>query len=290
VSPEQLAQLWTDPGDRETRDLFAGPGGAQLAPDTTKPFQLIATDTTGHSRGYDVRDANGLEWSVKVGNEAQTEVVASRVLWAAGFHQPPTYYAATWSLGPAGTQPPGRFRPSLPHQKVEADWAWDDNPFNGTRELHALMVVNVLINNWDWKTSNNKIYQSNQSSERQYVVRDLGASFGATRFIPILHKFFPVIPFGSRNDLAAFEQRSFITSVRGDRVEFDYHAKYGGLLDEVTPDDVTWVCGLLSRVSAGQWADAFRAGGYAPDEVARFVREMEQRIERGRSLATPGRS
>ena len=32
------------------------------------------------------------EWSLKLGPEAQSEVVASRLLWAIGFHQPPTYW------------------------------------------------------------------------------------------------------------------------------------------------------------------------------------------------------
>ena len=40
--------------------------------------------------GYDVRDTNGMVWSVKLGPEAQPEVVASHLLWSIGFHQPPT--------------------------------------------------------------------------------------------------------------------------------------------------------------------------------------------------------
>ena len=45
-----------------------------------------------------MRDDTGLEWSVKLGPEAQSEVVSSRILWAIGFHQPPTYYVERWSL------------------------------------------------------------------------------------------------------------------------------------------------------------------------------------------------
>ena len=41
---------------------------------------------------FDVRDAHGVEWSVKLGPEAQSAVVTSRILWALGFHPPPTYY------------------------------------------------------------------------------------------------------------------------------------------------------------------------------------------------------
>ncbi|HEX4915789.1 MAG TPA: hypothetical protein VFV51_17645, partial [Vicinamibacterales bacterium] len=95
--PATIAELWQDPGNIATRDLFHGPGGAQLLP-TQTTFEFVAEDTTGYSSGFDVRDDRQMTWSVKTGPEAQSEVVASRVLWAIGFHQPPTYYVANWSL------------------------------------------------------------------------------------------------------------------------------------------------------------------------------------------------
>jgi hypothetical protein len=58
----------------------------------------VARDTSGWSPGFDVRDANGLEWSVKLGPEAQSEIVISRILWALGFHQLPIYYLDRWTL------------------------------------------------------------------------------------------------------------------------------------------------------------------------------------------------
>ena len=42
---------------------------------------------------------DGVEWSVKLGPEAHTEVVLSRVLSAVGYHQPPVYYLPAWQLG-----------------------------------------------------------------------------------------------------------------------------------------------------------------------------------------------
>ena len=82
-------------------------------------YSFVAKDTSGFSLGFDVRSADGLEWSVKLGPEAQSEVVTSRILWAIGFHQPPTYYLERWTLTgqEAGAQPPGRFRPDLPDQE-----------------------------------------------------------------------------------------------------------------------------------------------------------------------------
>ena len=164
-SAVDVSQLWIEPTDIGTRDLFAGPTASVAAPDATTQFTFVKADRTGYSPGYDVRDANGIEWSVKLGPEAQTEVVTSRLLWAIGFHQVPTYYLATWTMtgGPGGNPGPARFRPELPDRKVVADWSWYENEFVDTQAFKGLVVANVLLNNWDWKTSNNKIYEVNNA-------------------------------------------------------------------------------------------------------------------------------
>src|SRR5262245_19723057 len=67
-----IAELWQEPADLLQRDLFAGPGGAELAPPQTGgAFQFVAFKTSGTNPGYDVRDASGRMWSVKLGIEAQ---------------------------------------------------------------------------------------------------------------------------------------------------------------------------------------------------------------------------
>jgi hypothetical protein len=128
TTPEQpatLAELWQEPGP--ARDLFHGAGGAALAP-RPGAFTFVAEDTSGYSPGFDVEDDKKIAWSVKTGPEAQTEVVASRILWAIGFHQPPTYYLEQWwrayrragagplpsrSRGPGGRRRLGLARESL---------------------------------------------------------------------------------------------------------------------------------------------------------------------------------
>ena len=87
-------------------------------------------------------------------------MTTSRILWSVGFHQPPTYYMSEWQLSgeEAGVQPGGRFRPTLSGHEVVGDWSWYDNPFLGSQEFRGLVVANLILNNWDWKTSNNKIY------------------------------------------------------------------------------------------------------------------------------------
>ena len=106
-APVDISQLWVEPRDLETRDLFHGPGGAALAPDPSAPYELVAIDDTGYSPGYDVRDPRGGQWSVKLGIEAQPEVVASRVLWAIGYHQPAMYLLPNWQLTGKQVEMPG---------------------------------------------------------------------------------------------------------------------------------------------------------------------------------------
>lgn len=64
-----IAELWQEPVDLEQRDLFHGAGGVGVAPKDTV-FEFVARDTSGWSPGFDVKDANGVEWSVKLGPEA----------------------------------------------------------------------------------------------------------------------------------------------------------------------------------------------------------------------------
>jgi len=47
---------------------------------------------------------------------------------------------------------------------------------------------------------------------------------------------------------------------------------------------VAWASTLLGRLSDKQWADAFRAGGYDPDDASRFIKKLKEKIEQGRSL------
>ena len=286
---ENVEALWAMPSDIATRDLFHGSGGAELALKPDAPLTWVATDNTGYSPGFDVRDAAGRTWSVKLGPEAQPEVVASRILWAIGYHQPPTYYMATWQLsgGPGGTQPAARFRTDFEGAKVVGDWSWSENPFLETQAYRGLIVANVLLNSWDWKTSNNKVYRLADGGER-YVVRDLGASLGKTsssRLLWVLPVTVRGFGQGSRNDIDGFEAQGFIKGVEQDRVEFDFDTIYTAVVKRVRPSDVRWTAELLSRLSDAQWEDAFRAADYSPDVRARYIKKIKAKIAEGLAVS-----
>jgi hypothetical protein len=280
-----VGELWQEPADLERRNLYYGAGGRELQPGDA-PLTFVARDTSGWSPGFDVRSGDGREWSVKLGPEAQSEVVASRILWAIGFHQPPTYYLAEWTMTGAesGPQPPGRFRPSLPGTVI-GDWSWYENPFVGTRPFGGLIVANVMLNSWDWKTSNNKIYELSEPVNgvaRWFVVRDVGASLGRTTY-PTLLKWFRLRGFGqgTRNDLPGFEQQGFIVRVDESRPVFDYRGIYRDVTETVTLADVRWTCTLLSRLTDAQWHEAFRAGGYNAEQTSRYVAKIKAKIAQG---------
>src|SRR4029453_12277430 len=131
-----LAELWEDPGDVSARDFRWGVGGKELPPAAGSEFKFKDIDTAGYSTGYDVIDASGRKWKVKIGDEAQPEIVLSRGLWAVGYHHPILYFVPEGKLKGGAVDRPraGRFRLNSDHMTM-SDWSWTENPFKGTREL-----------------------------------------------------------------------------------------------------------------------------------------------------------
>jgi hypothetical protein len=280
ITPDQLAELWSPPGS--ARDLFLGVGGARLAPDPSATYKVLEMKRGGFSMGMTVDGPGDRKWSVKMPPEASTELVASRLLWGLGYHQPPIYYVGRWNAEGAtdpNPQLPGRFRESKPdlHGLQAGDpWSYYRNPFVGTKELNGLLVLQVMLGNSDLKDAQNALYTLKQSFEgasRWYVARDLGQSFGRTGVFD-----------APRGDPKVFEDTPFIKGTSGQYVRFDYRGRHGVLVDHMTPADVRWICEKLQRLTDRQWADAFRAGGYAPETANRFIRRFKQKIEEGLAL------
>jgi len=286
IAPAVMAELRVDPGPAR-RDLFWGVGGRRAAPPPEAVYGLEAKDDAGFSIGFDVVDPGGLEWSAKIGPEAQTEVVVSRVLWGLGYHQPPVYYLPSWRLRAGEDEPTleseARFRPKLPHlERLDEGWSWADNPFSGSRELKGLLVVLLMLNSTDLKDSNNSIYVPQEpwdGASRWYLVRDLGAALGETG------KLYP-----RRNWLEGFEREAFITAIAGSRIEFDYGGLHQELLAMIGPEDVRWAARQMARLTDAQWRDAFRAGNFAPHQAERYIRRIQEKIADGLALRVDRRA
>jgi hypothetical protein len=272
--------LWIRP--EPGRDLFYGVGGQKLAPDPAGRYTVLEIKRSGYSRGYTVKDPADREWSVKFPPEAETEIVASRILWGIGYHQPPIYYLASWNAEKAtSTNPqlPARFRerkPDLHGLDGKEGWSYYQNPFVGTLPLKGLLVIQAMLGNSDLKPKQNAIYKLQRPFEGAttwYVARDLGQTFGRTGVID-----------APRGDPAIFEQTPFIKGVVNGKVHVEYRGRHSALFKTITPADVRWACTQLSHLTNQQWQDAFRAGGFAPSIADRFIRRMKQKIDEGLAL------
>jgi len=297
VVPEGPAILWREPADITSRDLYYGPGGKAHEPRTELTF--LSEDTTGASPKFEAVDEEGIHWKVKLGVEAKGENAASRLVWAAGYYTNEDYFVREIRvrnlphLDRGGHYVTGgsvvhdvRLKRHNPGEKKLGTWQWGNNPFHGTREWNALRALMALVNNWDLKDFNNAIYQvKGEHPEQRYLVSDLGASFGTTNLNRTL-----------KGDLHSYEQSKWIIGVTNDHVDFAVPGSPPAVWAFAMPvmvqrrelmwigrgvprADVAWLGHLLARLSPRQIRDAFRASGYSDDELERFSRVVEHRIE-----------
>ena len=283
----RLEELWT-PVDRSGAvNAFHGPWGAESAPGPDVEYRYLKPKTSGLNPGMTVVDPAGRKWSVKQTPhdgrppEGPIEVVVSRILSLAGYHQPPVYHLASFTLVDTfgrRTEPGGRFRLSHPTFKERDAWPWQRNPFVGTRPYQGLLVILMLLNASDLKNSNNSIFElrhDNGARELRYVVRDLGTALGGTRRFP-----------PHRGDLDVFERLPFATGMRDGYVAFDTYAGWYPELfrGRITAEDVAWACARLDEIRPDEWRDAFRAGDYPPAIAARYIARIRQKVADARAL------
>ena len=299
--------LWRDPGDIASLDLVNGAGGAAHAPDAKSDYTFVKEDMNGTSPKFYARDANGVEWLVKLGVEAKPETAATRFVWAMGYFTDEDYYLPeihvtglqklhrkmTGASVETGTVLHVRLKRQGPNLKKVENWKWLENPFEDTREFRGLLVLMALINNWDLKEVNNKVYVDN--NERHFVVSDLGAAFGRTGWPVVPPPMFPM-PHATKGVLKDYEHSKFIVRVQGDTVKFEMniatpffiedtrhalfseYARNAKLEDAIPIDDARWMGQQLARLTPQQIRDAFRTAGYEPEEAEGFAKVVERRI------------
>src|SRR5947209_11318345 len=160
--------LWQEPTDIASRDLFLGPGGDAMKPDLSH-VTFDRDEPGGYSVKFRVRDGAGNTWVAKLGNEAQTETAAVRLVWAVGYMTEINYLAPCVQIEGApkprkkvatcegGGFANVRFEARPKEIKRLEDWRWKNNPFVGTNEFQGLLVLMALLNNWDLKDTKNKV-------------------------------------------------------------------------------------------------------------------------------------
>jgi len=290
------AVIWHNPGNIPARNLFYGAGGADHAPNPNDKFTFLEEDQSGSSPKFDVKDANGVTWRVKLGAEPQSETAATRLLWAVGYFVDEDYYLPRLKVeglpklrrgqnyvSDDGLVQGARLKRKDKNIHKIGNWDWFKNAFVGTRELDGLRVMMALVNNWDLKEINNAIYAVN--GEQRYVVSDLGASFGKTGNTMTR----------SKSDVQGYEKSNFIQNVTASKVDFELHSRPFVLtaidipnyrarakMEQVTKDipreDAKWIGRLLGQLSDEQIRDCFRSAGYSQEEIATYTNTVLDRI------------
>lgn len=305
IKRRESVVLWRDPVDLGSRNLFYGPGGEKDQPHG--PFTFVEEDLHGTNPKYIVRDRDKVKWTVKLGLEARPETVASRLVWAAGYFANEDYFLSELRVDqmPAhlkrgrnlvtadGSMRAARLKRHIEDQKKIENWTWRHDPLTGTRGLNGLRVMMALINNWDLKDDNNEIYGGKNTPEQIYMVSDLGASFGGPGLsFPFSH---------SKGYLKAYAHSKFITKIGPEFIDlrvpsrpaliyifrlpdFVKRVRMDALGDHIPRADAQWIGHLLSGLSAAQIRDAFRAGGFAPEQIEGFSKVVQDRIKELNSL------
>jgi hypothetical protein len=287
------AVLWRFPGNIRSRDLFNGPGGIEHRP--KKPFTFIKEDMGGSSPKFEIHDAKGIKWRVKLGQEVKPETAATRLLWAVGYFVDEIYFVPQLTVNGLKALNRGQDRISGgavreaslerrdPRRRKLGQWQWKENPFIGTKQFDGLRVLMALINNWDLKTSNNAIYHV--GDEDRYEVSDLGGTFGRT---------------GSsftrtKSDVEGYSQSPFINQVSVKGVDFHLdsrpfflaalywpyyqeRAEMESIVQHIPLPHVKWIAYQLNQLSDAQLEAIFQAAGYPVEKSRAFVAALERRI------------
>jgi hypothetical protein len=172
--------------------------------------------------------------------------------------------------------------------KKIGNWSWRRNPFKGTREFNGLRVMMALLSNWDLKDDNNAILEDHKNPGHPFFeVSDLGASFGRSgkSYSDRMTK----------HNFAAYRRSKFISKRTKDHVDFAFptHPPFlyafnlpffmGKMRNHwigkhIPREDARWIGSQLAQLSEQQIEDAFRAGGYSPEEVTQYAAAVEARI------------
>jgi hypothetical protein len=304
------AVIWRDPGPAESIDLAAGPGGRDGAP--APPFHFVEEHGTGTFPCVSVRDARGRIWRVKWGDEVHTETFATRFAWAAGYFVEVNYFVPSGTITAATAlqrasqciDQEGQFRharfeldePGVVKHFDEHSWAWNDNPFVGTRELNGLKIVMMLLSNWDNKDvrdvargSNTAIFEYRMDRdvlEARYLIIDWGAALGTWGSNVLSRGRWDCAAYAAQND-------QFVLGVEGDSVLWGYKGqRTGDAVMDITRSDVQWLYKYLGGVSDAQLAAGLRASGATESEIADFTAAIRARLDRLKEITAsePARS
>ena len=286
------AEIWEDRGTLTPAQVFWGAASREQNPASrlpTPPFSNFEKDDDGTSPKCRVTDKNGVKWTVKFGPEAHADVAAPRLAWALGYGVDESYYVKTGKIEGLGADTDlGKTKPFIDkdgtfgearfkrHDKDvkhikgvvknkanpkdednDADWDERKNPGVPPEQLSGLLILEVMVHNWDAQPKNNKIVQIStpNGATHLYIVSDWGASFGQMKSK------------GNLNDYR--KENSFIRKVEGSTVLLKFEDVIGGMVgvhEKIPLAHAQWFRKQLARLSDAHIRAAFHAA-YATDEA-----------------------
>jgi hypothetical protein len=267
--------MWQEPADIASRNLFLGPGGEAMRPDTSRII-FVEEKESKDALKFRVMDGSNREWQIKIGGEAQAETAAIRLVWAAGYYTDVSYLVPRVQIEGKGEFLNVRFEARPKGVKRLDEWLWENNPFTGTRELQGLKLLLLLLDNWNLKNENNKILYVRDGqagrSEMRFIVSDLDTKSGkaaGSKGIWHLEK---------TQRVDALMKARFVDRVKEGLLVFDYAGRHKERIADISVAHARWIAGWLSRLSEQQIRDACRAGNYGPDEAQRIAAVIRARI------------
>jgi hypothetical protein len=291
--------LWRDPGDVANLDLAGGAGGREGAP--APPFVFHEEELGGTAPKVLVKDANKRTWSVKWGEEAKSEVFATRLLWAVGYITEPAYFVKSGNIDSVGAltrargviDSHGNFRDARfelrdPKYYPVRGENWTFRSVGRFPQFTGLKIMIMLVSNWDVKDARSSDPDTNTAvmrkeldnggAEIHYIINDWGATMGRWGAITTRSKW-------DCKGYAA-QTKDFVKGVKNGHVEFGWEGKRADdVAKGIRVSDVPWLMLYLGKITDAQIRAALEASGATAEETQCFGSAVRERIEQLRKVA-----
>ena len=281
------ARIWEDRGPIGQLDLYWGNASPERVP--LGPFTFLKEDASATNPKAIVRDARGVVWGVKWDEEVQSEVAATRLAWAMGLEVEETYYVETGRIVFPASRPalqriasfvdaagrfksPARFERRDPEVVTKGRWAFASNPLARDGGYAVMVLMNVVMANWDAKDDNNKIVSITDATGTRdtYLIGDYGACFGKM---------------GGEFSHSKYRLKDFaknppvVTGVSGETVHLGFKGKNAEFHESVPLEGARLFADRASQLSLKQVDDAFRAANANSADREGFARMVYDRFQ-----------
>ena len=281
------ARIWEDRGPIGQLDLYWGNASPERVP--IGPFTFVKEDASATNPKAIVRDARGVVWGVKWDEEVQSEVAATRLAWAMGLEVEETYYVETGRIVFPASRPalqriasfvdaagrfksPARFERRDPEVVTKGRWAFASNPLARDGGYAVMVLMNVVMANWDAKDDNNKIVSITDATGTRdtYLIGDYGACFGKM---------------GGEFSHSKYRLKDFaknppvVTGVSGETVHLGFKGKNAEFHESVPLEGARLFADRASQLSLKQVDDAFRAANANTADREGFARMVYDRFQ-----------